>query len=365
MFGKEQCATIHMSTGGRYRYPPDRFFDSVGVGRSTTVSLMGLTVLGAVLDLLLFGFPDTGIPFNYPFFGDVVLLWTVILFLRFSHGVYWEVVDELENLIRLNRDNPISLSQSLDPTDVRDDLHNVLYLCYHPYVLGSGAVLGGVLVSGIMFLMGVFEAYPYLLMNFGFGAAHGVFFGPFLAGIYIVARANSRYLVDINLLDPNGVGGYRQVGNGIVKLSTYAIVILTLDFFILSSVTFTAYDGFQIVVSALFLSVLVLVVVATVVVTILVRRKLLQLRAEKVDLMQEVFTNVEKEYWRKFRADGQNLPEALNILSMYAMFYQMSNMDMWPINLYSLIRLGLSVSFSLSVYYLNLIDAFESLASLL
>lgn len=354
-----------MSEGNLYQYPPDRFFNSVGVSSSATLFLMSLTIIGAAIDIWIFGFPETEIPFNYPFFGDVVLLWTVAIFLRFSHGVYWEVLDELENLLRLNRDNPISLSQSIDPMDVRDELHNVLYLCYHPYVLGSGAVFGGLLVSGIMYGMGVFEAYPYRVMNFAFGAAHGVFIGPFVAGVYIVSQANSRYLVDINLLDPNGVGGYRQVGNGIVKLSTYAIVILTLDFFILSSVTFTEYEQFQIVVSALFLSVLLVVVVATAVVTVLVRRKLLKLRSQKVDIMQQMFADVEREYWRKFHTNSQNLSEALNILSMYAMFYQMSDMDMWPINLYSLIRLGLSVSFSLSVYYLNLINAFESLADLI
>ncbi|QCC48025.1 hypothetical protein [Halobellus limi] len=354
-----------MSRGYPYAYPPDRFFRVGGRRISTTVVALALPVVVAGVDLLLFGFPETGIPYNYPLFGDLVLVWTAVLFLRLSHRVLWNIGDEFATLIRLSRGNPVSLVRSLTPEDIQNDLQNALYLAYHPAVLGAGAVLGGTFVSAIMSLMGVFEAYPYLGMNFGFGAAHGVFFGPVLGGAYVVVRAYSTYIADINLLDPNGVGGYRQIGNGIVKLATYAIGILTLDFVILSSVTFTAFERFQTVVSVLFLTVLAVVVVGTILVTVLVRRKLLQVRGEKVTVMRETFAHVEREYWRKYHAEENNLSEALNLLSMYAMFYQMSDMDMWPINLYSLLRLGASVSFSLAVYYLDLINSVESLASLL
>lgn len=353
-----------MSSGYPYVYPPDRLFHVGGRRISTTVVALALPVVVAALDVMLFGFPETGVPYNYPLFGDVVLVWLAVLFLRLSHRVLWNIGDEFATLIRLSRGNPVSLVQSLTPEDIHSDLQNVLYLAYHPVVLVVGAVLGGTFVSAIMHWMGVFEAYPYLGMNFGFGAAHGVFFGPVVGGAYVVVRAYTTYIADINLLDPNGVGGYRQIGNGIVKLATYAIGILTLDFVILSSVTFTAFERFQVVVSALFLLVLAVVVVGTVTVTVLVRRKLLQVRSEKVSLMRETFADVEREYWRKYRAEENNLPEALNVLSMYAMFYQMSDMDMWPINLYSVVRLGTSVSFSLAVYYLDLINSIKSLATL-
>lgn len=331
------------------RYPPDVLL-GLGDGRiSATLVGLALVPVIAAADVLLFGFPETVIPYNYPFFGDILLLWLAVLLLERSHAVLQRVSQELVSLARNTRNDPLALHPPIDPDGISRELSNVIYLSYHPGVLLLGGAVGGGFVFVVMWALGVISEYPYLLLDFGFGAAHGVFFGPLVGALYIFARSSRHYIVDINLLDPDGVGGYREIGNGIVTLATYGIVLITVDFVILSSVAFTRFTEFQLVVTALFLLLLGLFVAATFASTFIIRRELLQIRDHKIALMQETFNRREEQYWLKHNRGEAVLTEAVDILTIYAMFHQMSRMSMWPINVYSLTRLALSVGFSLAV----------------
>lgn len=160
-----------------YRFPVNTI---CGLSNSL-LSFSGVSLLliaaGASVDLILFGVTaDTPIPYNYPFFLDILLLISVIIFLRLTHRIMWNIVDELETIVRFDQDDPLSLSQSIEPEAVWRELGNVLHLAFHPIVIALGGILGGVFVFSIMWGLGVFDAYPYLIMNFGFGVAHGVFF---------------------------------------------------------------------------------------------------------------------------------------------------------------------------------------------
>lgn len=332
-----------------YRYTPD----TVSVFRSRDWSFsrfcLGLVVLFLATDLLVFGFPETSIPYNYPFFVTVVLLLVTTGILRSSHGVVWRSIDELVHINERNLDDPLALTNGVDPEGIRIELENALHLGYHPAVLLVGAVAGGLLIIGLMSILEVFAAYPFLFMNFGFGAAHGVFIGPVASIVYIVSRALQRYLNDIDLIDPDGVGGYRDVGNAIVTMATYGILLITIDFVVLSSVAFTEFTEFQRIVTGLYLVLLATVVVGAVVITSLIRRRLLDIRDRKVDVMQHAFGQHEHRYWKK-QQSGQGMSEALHILAMQSMFHQLNRMNLWPINLPSLIKLLASVGFSLFVF---------------
>lgn len=342
-----------MKYAHRYQYPPHQVlnFDE-RVGSFSTFCVL-LIILGGITDLL-FGFPSTSIPYNYPFFMNILLFLVTVLILKRTHRKLWDVVQELITLIELNEDDPLSLDPGVDVDNAQTELENVLYLSYHPAVLLAGALLGGSLVFIIMYVLNVFSAYPYPIYNFGFGAAHGVFFGPVIGGIYIFYRALRRYIVDVNLLDPDGRGGYREIGDTLVTLTAYGIFFVTLDFIILSSVAFTQYTDFQIVVSVMFLGLLTGFVVGVFGTTVLVRRRLLNVRDRKVELMQTSFHRLEHGYWEKHQHGENPIMEAINILTMYAIFHQMSRMNMWPVNLYSFTKLGVSVLFSLSVFIIEL-----------
>lgn len=337
-------------TDRAYRYPPDVVLDS-RFGSFSRLCVV-LIAVAAVVDLALVGFPETGIPYNYPFFVTIVLLLATVAILRWSHSVMWQSVDELARIARRNRTDPLSLPTDADPEAIRTELTNVLFLGYHPASILVGAVVSGSFLLGVMAVTDVFTAYPYRLMNFGVGAAHGAFFGPVFAILYIVVRGLRNFIIDIDLMDPDGVGGYRKIGNGIVTMASYSILLITIDFVIVSSVTFTPFTDFQVVVTGIYLVLLTVVLLGAITITSLVRRRLLDIRDRKVERMQMAFNRQEHAYWEK-QQQGEGLTEAVHILAMQAMFHQLNRMNLWPINLPSLLKLAASVGFSLLVFFLD------------
>lgn len=332
-----------------FGYPPDVVLSlDERAGSFTVLCALGV-LLAAAVDVLLFGFPETAIPYNYPFFGDVLLLMLTAVLLRQVYAILWNVIEELAQIADQNQEDPLSRTTGITGDRIRRELGNALFLGFHPAVLLAGALLGGSLVFSIMWALDVFSAYPFLVLNFGFGAAHGVFLGPAVASLYIAVRALREYIVDVDLMDPDGVGGYREIGDGIVAISTHAILFVTLDFIILTSVGFTDYTDFQSVVAGLFLLTLVTVIGGTVLLTSMIRRRLLEIRDRRIDQMQTIFTDIEHEYWNKRLQNESNLEEAVNVLAMQSMFHQVNRMNMWPINVVALAKLGLSISFSLGV----------------
>lgn len=345
-----------MKPSDAYRYPPDAVLGFDSRRGSFTLLCVGLVFVAAAVDVVLFGWETTSIPYNYPFFGDIVLLLSAAVLLRRTHGVVWSIIDELALIADRNANDPLLTESSVDPDRIRIELRAALSLGYHPAVLLAGALIGGTFVIVVMSVLGVFSAYPYLTLNFGFGAAHGAFLGPTIGSLYVAVRALREYIVDIDLLDPDGVGGYREIGDGLVTLTTSGVFFITLDFVVLSSVAFTEFTDFQLVVSALYLLTLVTFLLLTISVTFLIRRRLLAIRDRKMARMQRVFTRLEHAYWNRHLNGNRDVTEAVHILAMYSMFHQMSRMNMWPINLVSLSRLGVSVGFSLVVFLLQNTD---------
>lgn len=180
----------------------------------------------------------------------------------------WRVAQELD----LSQSDPLIHHSDILPENARIELMNVLYLAYQPAVLLGGALLGGTFVFSVMYVLNVFFAYPHLFLNFGFGTAHGVFLGPALGGVYILYRAFSRYIINVNILDPDGMDGYREIGDTIVTRTISGILFITLDFIILSSVAFTGYTEFQIVVSSLYVTVPVAFLITAFSMTFIIRQ---------------------------------------------------------------------------------------------
>lgn len=332
-------------------FPPDEPFGAV-TGRLTFIwAVVAAVALAAGIDVAAFGFPETAIPYNYPFFFDAVLVVTSAVILRRTYAGLQEVKHELMQIAdhRLE-DVSVGLSTDISPGRIEADTDRILEWAYHPVAVGAGALFGGSMVFGIMAWLSVLGDYPFWLMNFAFGAAHGLFLAPGVGGFVFVVLASRSYIVDINLLDPDGVGGYRRIGDTLVRIASYGIFLVTLDFVILSSVAFTDASRFQQVVAVLYLLQLAALVVGTAVATLAIRSTLLDIRDRKVNRMQAEFSELEREYWEKHDDDADNQSEALQLMTMTTMFNEISRMNMWPINLYSLLRLGGSVAVSVGVF---------------
>lgn len=348
------CVSQDLRTDIEELLPLDILFNRVHDRLNFVRGVLLVTLVCAGLDIAVFGFPETVIPFNYPFFLDIILVVASAIILRQTYTALQDVKFELMELTEQHlEDVSIGLSTDVSPGHIRRETNRILERTYHPASIGVGALLGGGMIFGIMAWLDVLESYPFWLMNFAFGAAHGLFLAPAMGGFFFAIKASQSYIVDINLLGPDGVGGYRRIGDTIVRLISYVIFLLTLDFVILSSVGFTGASQFQQIVAVLYLLQLAALVIGTVVVTLAIRMKLLDIQDRKVTRMQAEFSEIEQEYWEKHDADTDNQSEALQLMTMTTMFNEINRMNMWPINLYSLFRLGTSVAISVTVFLIQ------------
>lgn len=336
---------------GRQAFPPDRRFD-LPRGLTVTRAFVLAVAVGAIVDVVVFGLPETPIPSNYPFYGDILLLLFAGWACRRIHTLLDGVKIELVDLVRLSHEQPLSppFGAPPAPETVEAEIETILERGFRPAALAAGALLGGALSLGTMAVLGVLWAYPYWVMNFGFGAAHGLFIGPALASIALVYKTSTSYIVTIDVLDPDGVGGYRKIGNTLVTITVYGIAIATLDVLILSSVALLGTPTFHVVVGVLYGLVLASLVLGTLVSAWMIRRRLLSIRDHKVEDMRRRLRDVESRFWSK-QAEGQPTQgEALNIVTMNSIFQQLYSMDMWPLNWWSFLKLAASVTVSLTVF---------------
>jgi hypothetical protein len=333
-------------------YPPDKLL-SFPRGLSFTRVLVLLALFGSIVDFAMFGLPDGPIPYNYPFFVGIVYLVSAIVLLEKIYDRYNKAKHELKNLSERTSDILVAEGYETDPDRIDSEYQSILNKGFHPAVLLGGALIGGAFVFGVMFGLDVLRAYPHLLSNYLYGAAHGLYYGPLLAGMYLVYKISNEYISDIDILAPDGVGGYRDMGDALVSMVTFAIYLVTLDFIIISSVSFLNEPLFRIASLGVYLAMLAFFLLLTLYAVLSIRHRLLTIQEKKVDIMREYFNEVETAFWEKKEAKQSAHNEAAEITTMYTMFNQLNQMALWPLNLYSFAKLAISVGSSLFIFGLD------------
>lgn len=347
---QENIQSGTLSDGDDETYLPDRALALPGRLTFTRL-LIAFAFAAAAFDIARVGFPVTDVPFNYPVFVGVAYFVSVALVLRRMFDLFTDVRDELVQLAERTSVNDVVDLDVYDvpPETIRDEIDGVIQWAFDPMWILGGAVVSGSFAVGVMWGLGVLDAYPYVVMDFVYGAGHGLFYAPILGALCLVRNISSEYITDIDILDPDGVGGYRKIGDAIVSLVTYGVFLVTIDFVILSSVSFIQRPVFEVAVWVLYAGMLLFLVGVTVAGIWRFRRRLLDVRERKTEKMREQFTAVEASFWSKQGGDESTQEEAVNIVTMYAMFRQLHGMALWPIDLPSLARLLVSFGMSLLV----------------
>lgn len=337
------------------RYPPDRYLARYPVVTFTRLLIAGFLVLAAV-DYLRVDMTATSVPFNYPFYVTLVHLPVAFVMLERYYDILTEVRGELvhlaggtvmEHLYDLDVDIP-------DPEAIASAYDAVLDRAFHPVALGAGGLLGG----GVMLVLGLrvdlFAAYPHALTLLALGAAHGLFLAPFVGTLVLTYRMTDSFIENIDSLDPDGVGGYRRIGDASVTLVVYGVVLMTFDFVTASSVTFVPGFDARLAVFGAYGLVLVIMIGLTLVTTHLIRSRLLTIRDRKLAIIRWQFRRAEQAFWSA-HVDGETTDSAaLDVIAMATMYEQLAEMNMWPINIASAVKLAGSVSLSLVVVALDL-----------
>lgn len=328
-------------------YPPDAYFKRV-IGVSFTWLFVALAVVATIGDYLLFGNPDTGIPYNYPLPAGLLYIIAVLFILRRFYATFISAKEELLSIIdRSSADNVVfDRDSDVTPEQINEEVNAVMSVAFSPITILVGGFVGGVFSLGVMWAADVFQYFPYMMMNYAYGAGHGFFYGPILGSVYMIYKLSTEYIVDIDILDPDGVGGYGDIGTAIINLIIYGIFLVTLDFVILSSVTFVDEPVFQTLVFVLYVVMIAFLLGITVLGILSIRRRLLAIRERKTEMMRDEFKSIEERYWRKLEDNVSPQPESAHIDTMETMYNRLHSMELWPINLASLSRLLLSAGSS-------------------
>lgn len=335
--------------GARPGFPPDEVLDLPG-GLTFVRALLAVALLAALVDLYRVGMPTEPFPYSYPFLVGVVYLLVAVPLVRRVHDVFADVRVELVDLAGRRTMVGDSVDADLTPARIEAEMTRVLGRWFHPAVLVGGAAVGGTFGVAVVSALGVLGAYPHVLTAFAYAAAHGLFYGPLLGGVVLVRRVATEYIVDVDVLAPDGMGGYRAVGDALVSLLTYAVVLVTLDFAVLSSVSFLEEPLFRAAVAGLYGAMLATFVALTAAAVVAIRNRLLALRDRKVAALREEFEAVEETYWDKRRRGEDTRVEAADLRTMRAMFSELDGMSLWPLNVYAVLKLAASVGTSVVVF---------------
>jgi hypothetical protein len=285
---------------------------------------------------------------------DYVLWLDLFFFLYASYimrVIYFDARQTKSEL--MNRLGLVGLSgKEYDEKDKKLEKY-IVDIAFNPNYQLIFGFLGGFTVSLIMYYVNVLHDYPYLLFNFLFGFNNGIFIPVAIGGLLLSRNASKNYIKTVDILDPDGMGGFRKFSELFVDVTTMGILFITFDFLIISSAFTRSTDIFK------------LIVVICLLITILggifflfsslyiVRKSLLKHRNIKMELIREEYRKIENRFWDKMSKDKDVSSEAVSIPIMSQMFEQMRGMTMWPIDLYMMVKLGIAVITSVSLIALQ------------
>lgn len=331
-------------------YPPDAYFEE-RVGVQFTWLFVATVLVAGIVDVLVFGVPETGIPYNYALPVGVLYLIVAVFTLRRFHSILDTAKHEVLSVVeRTDLENgPDWRGSDTTPGKIAERSDEVLDRAFRTQNVLGGALLGGAFAVGLMWYLGAFQYYPYVLTAFLYGAGHGLFYAPIVGTVWLIKLTATEFIVDIDVLAPDGMGGYKRVGDGIVNLVVLGIVLATLDFLVLSSVTFVDEPAFQAAALLLYAGMIVTLLVVALGGSLALRHRMLEIRDRRIGRLRREFSNVEDRYYRKL-ADGEEPePESEHMETMLRIFEEIDGMDMWPINPGALLRLSSATAGSVIV----------------
>ena len=348
-----------------YSYPPDKVLSlsdknfsmgPVNLDMSFTRICISTILLLTVIELSVFGVPESPSPYSYEFYLMVLLSLLIVVYLKKFHKHLVKSADEFVDIAKENEDDPLVESVGTSESDlsseqVKENLESLLYKGFHPAgMLGGGFAVFGLSVI-LIWLFGGSEISQPTVARFS-SFVNGMIVVP--VGCFFIYSKNIRnYIIDIRFFDPDGVGGLQRTGGTIVSVATYLIVHITMLSAVVSALYFAGQTDFLLTVSAILVGWVVLILGGTVFLTVLIRRRLIDIRKLKAMQMEKKFKEIEHRFWND--EEAPDIEDSMAILAMQSQYREMSRMNMWPINLVNLAKLVGSVAISLAsvVVYVN------------
>lgn len=309
-----------------------------------------VTLTIAVLDVILNLGSSTVVPYDYYAIASFIHLIVVAQFFPKTYDIGIMFSEELAEITDSESQSVTAIESENTGEDIRTEMQEMFEQAFKlKWVLVGGiiTVTIGIIVAYFTGLLGVID---YWLIGALFLFAHGLFFAPAVFGVLIIRKITNEYITDIDVISPDGVGGYEEIGNGIITGASYALFLTTLDFIVISAISYTPNSNLQMIAGAVFGIWVAFVLSYIVYVIVSIRRRLMEIRDKKFQKLKSQFKGTEAAYWNKQSDSEDTQQEALDMMTMRSMFNELNQMDLWPVNIISLAKMSASTTFSIVVF---------------
>jgi len=344
-----------------HEYPPDRILSALpGLPFSKEITLLQVgttvTIVVALIDYIRLGGSESPVPFNYPFYLDIVFVFVALYVAKSLHKQLDLAKRELilHAMISEQREN-IPDANIADEEEIRKTFEEPFEWALDPVRMGISGLFVGLFVVAMLFILGVADAYPYLLLSFLYGASHGILI-PFLLILpRLLIQVPKRFMNDLNVIDPAGVGGYPEVAASIGKAAWYGTIVVNIDFLILGSAAFLADPRFQRIVVTAYAVELLLLFSFTIGGTFYIKYTLKNIRDDRIRQLQWEFGVNEGLLLSEDENQGEETNQLLKIITYAIVFERLKDMNLMPINMVWWTRFIGSVLATILVIFIQLI----------
>lgn len=323
-----------------YKYPPNEWLASISwlpLTQHLTVIRAGciFTIIIASIEYLwLSGLPNTPVPFNYPFYLDILFVFVALYTLEALHKQLDTAKRELILLSKISKEKEnIPDDEVPDEEEIRDCFETRFDRALDLVKMGISAIILGTLVLVITYVLNILNFYPYLAMSFMYGASHGILIPYILILPFLLIEVPRDFMNDLNVIDPVGVGGYPEVAASIGKAAWYGTVIANIDFLILGSAAFLGDPRFQTIVVIIYIVELLLLFGFTIGGTFYIRNIMKRIRDERIRQLQWRFGISEGAFLSDNPDEGQEKEDMLEIITYSILFDRLNEMNLMPVNM--------------------------------
>lgn len=294
------------------------------------VFFLYLIILGFQLYLLSDRYHDIIIgEIFWSFWLDFILFLFASVLLR---KLYFKIIDVENEVIKRLKfyedEREIPENVIIHAENQLNYIRNEIFDLRHILIFGF---LFGFFVCIVVIYLNVLDDYPYLIFHFFFGFNHGMGLLICLKGEKLCKTISKNYVKTVDILDPDGMGGFRKLSRFLVNITIYLITVIILDFFILSCTITSNSENFKLVVAiCLFLAILISISLLLIS-FISIRSALVHHKKEKIEYIGKKYNEIESNFLEKLSSNKEASSDALYLLALNDMYELIKNMKMWPL----------------------------------
>ena len=294
------------------------------------------------------------------FWLDFILFILVGILLRIFYFKTNDVKNEVIERLNIFYEEGRGISEH-EIIDAGFQLDHIIREAFNPRNLLIFGFIGGFFVSLTVIHLNVLDDYPYLIFHFFFGFNHGMGLLICLKGYKFSKNVGKNYIKTIDIFDPDGMGGFRKLSKLFVDATIFTIIVLILDFLILSCTFTNESENFKLIVEICLLSAIIISISILFISFNTIRSTLVIHKKKKLEYIGKKYNEIESNFWESLLNKKDASSDALTLLTINEMYELIKNMKMWP--LYE--TFSKVIPFILIVFYLIMEKVIAKLISYL